>query len=56
MEFIKRHWLFFAHVGAGALIFLDPSVQHWIGAHPAYSGSAFLWAEVMRWAQSPRTK
>ena len=53
---LKKLWPSYSTVAAAVVIFLAPSIQHWIGAHPAYSIPATaVWGVFLHWAQSPRS-
>ncbi len=55
MQWIKKHWGWLASLGAGAVVFLDPSMQHYATVHPQYSAViGTLWSVAMVWAKSPR--
>jgi hypothetical protein len=55
MQWIKKHWGWVATAGAGLVVFIDPSVQHYAGAHPQSAVVvSTLWSVAMAWARSPR--
>ena len=54
---LVKVWPSLATVVTGLVVFLAPSVQAYVGAHPAYSVPVLtLWGVLMHWAQSPVQK
>lgn len=55
MTWIKKHWPWMLTGAAGLIMFLDPSVQAYAGAHKdAGIIVATLWSIALHWAKSPR--
>jgi hypothetical protein len=55
MTWVKKHWPWLTTLAAGAIVFLDPSVQSYAGAHGAASTAiTTLWGVALAWARSPR--
>lgn len=54
LDFIKKHWPGVLHLIAIGAIFLDPSIRTYLG-HEGQAGATgiVIWAEIMRWLQSP---
>ena len=51
----SKWWPTVMHVAAVGIIFLAPSVQTYIGSHPALSAMvAVAWGAALHWAQSPK--
>lgn len=51
IAFLAKYKGYIIHGAAVLAIFLAPSVQHWLGAHPAYSVTgAGVWGFVLHWA------
>ena len=54
---LKTWWKTYSTIFAGVAIFLAPSVQAWISAHPSKAASiGLVWALILHWAQSPISK
>ena len=56
LDYLKKHWLLGLHILGAVAIFLSPSMDAFIKTHPQYTALAFVWAEVMRWLQSPNNR
>jgi hypothetical protein len=55
MTWVKKHWPWLTTLAAGAIVFLDPSVQSYAGAHGAAATAiTTLWGVALAWAKSPR--
>ncbi len=55
MNKIKAWWPSIVTVLTGAVLFIDPSVQHYAGDHPQYATAiGTLWGVFLHWAQSPK--
>lgn len=55
MNFIKAHKTWMVSAVGGIILFLTPSVNAYIAAHPgAAIGMGSLWAIATAWARSPR--
>ena len=54
MKFLKTHWPGVLHVVALAVLFLSPAVKAYLSSNARYGAIGLvIWAEIMRWAQSP---
>lgn len=57
LQHLKKWWASYATVIGAVADFLDPSVQHWIGGHPAYAViGATVWSLLLHQMQSPTQK
>jgi hypothetical protein len=55
LAFLKLHKAWLISAGGGLVLFLNPSVQSYVQAHPhADTAVASVWAIAMAWAKSPR--
>ena len=53
--FFSKYWPSFAHVAGVAVVFLTPSVQGFLGSHPAYAATlGAAWGIALHWATSPK--
>jgi len=53
--FITAHRVWLVTAGVGAVSFLTPSVQHFVGTHPQYAVIvSTLWGVAAAWAKSPK--
>jgi len=54
---VKKYWPSLVHVGAAALLFLNPSVQAYASSHPAYAVPVLgIWGIVLHHLPSPLGK
>jgi hypothetical protein len=54
---LKKYWPSIVHVGAVAVLFLNPSVQAFAASNKAYAAPiALLWGILLHRAQSPVQK
>jgi hypothetical protein len=56
MDFLKKHWPWLVSAIAGAVTFIDPSVQYFAGQHAQYTTLILtIWTVALHWAKSPRS-
>lgn len=53
--FWSKYKGYLIHGAAVAVIFLVPSVQHFLGSHPAYAApGAIIWGFILHWANGQK--